>query len=223
MPETLKKSRKGIGGPKTAEGKKRCSMNAIRHGLLSAAVVLANEDPDEFEHFRRSYIETFEPVGFLELEILDDMVLAKWRLRRIITTQTAAIDDEADRLRIEEQRKIAGLDEPTITHRAISNLEKASNELSNSNRYEMRYHRMYYRALSKLEQLQDRRKAGNPVGKKDLSDPLPEPASNFPNKLAVAPVPGLRSSAPENISSELSKPSASGSVLSMKGQKPEWT
>ena len=36
-------------GPKSDEGKKRSSMNALKHGLTAVEAVLPNEDPDAYQ------------------------------------------------------------------------------------------------------------------------------------------------------------------------------
>jgi len=188
MPKPNSDSSARRGGPVTEAGKRRSSLNAQRHGLLSSALVLHNEDPAHFDHFRRMYLETFQPVGFLELELLDEMVAARWRQRRLWTLETAAVDYEMDIQREESPEDVDHLDQPTRTARAIKVLTAESSELQNYNRYESRFHRMYHRALNTLLELQDRRKRdGQPVGNTELSDPLPEPASNLPNELPERP------------------------------------
>jgi hypothetical protein len=163
MSEPIKKSRKGIGGPKTPEGKKKVSLNALRHGLCANTLVLSNESIEGFDHFRRMYLESFEPVGFLELELLDEMVAYKWRLRRGWTNETAAIDYEMDRQLDQERGTVEHLDEPTRTALARRKLNEAG-ELQNYSRYETRLHRMYHRALNKLLELQEKRRStGQPV------------------------------------------------------------
>jgi hypothetical protein len=39
-------------GPKTAQGKSRSSLNALKHGLSARDIVVWDEDPLEFESFR---------------------------------------------------------------------------------------------------------------------------------------------------------------------------
>ena len=52
------------GGPKTDDAKARSSRYSLKHGLLlSRRVLLADEDPAEFESHVEAYREEFEPAG----------------------------------------------------------------------------------------------------------------------------------------------------------------
>ena len=53
-------------GPRTVEGKTRSSMNAVRHGILSRAVLLPDESPEEFESFAAGWRTALMPVGEAE-------------------------------------------------------------------------------------------------------------------------------------------------------------
>jgi hypothetical protein len=48
-------------GPVTAQGKAKSSRNAFRHGLCSKILIVADEDQEEFDELRDSYMETFQP------------------------------------------------------------------------------------------------------------------------------------------------------------------
>ena len=53
-------------GPKTAEGKRRCSQNAISHGLLSRETLLDGEDPEVFAAVWDQLLGELQPEGELE-------------------------------------------------------------------------------------------------------------------------------------------------------------
>src|ERR1700726_3439347 len=69
-------------GPKTDEGKKKSSMNALRHGLASAAVVLPNEDPAEFQAILDEWNDLFQATDPVTAALVEQAVTAKWRLER---------------------------------------------------------------------------------------------------------------------------------------------
>lgn len=75
-------------GPVTPEGRARSSQNALRHGLSSVHVVIPGEDPAEFEEFRKSYLDLFQPSSVPELELANTMAASRWRLRRISRIET---------------------------------------------------------------------------------------------------------------------------------------
>ncbi|HYL78623.1 MAG TPA: hypothetical protein VEU96_30810 [Bryobacteraceae bacterium] len=69
-------------GPRTAEGKSRSAMNAIRHGLTADAVLLPGEDADAYHHFCSRMIEDLRPEGMLEEQLAKTVADAQWRLNR---------------------------------------------------------------------------------------------------------------------------------------------
>jgi hypothetical protein len=46
-------------GPKSPKGKRKVSQNPIRHGLLTAATLVAGEDPTKFQEFAEAFETTF--------------------------------------------------------------------------------------------------------------------------------------------------------------------
>ena len=50
-------------GPKTPEGRARSSQNARKHGVLVHAVVLRNEDPEQYDALAREYYARYGPDG----------------------------------------------------------------------------------------------------------------------------------------------------------------
>ena len=87
---TVTISRKGIGGPKTPEGKARSSRNAIKHGLTSREpVLLPHESREAWEQFSHDFVESLHPEGAAELALAEEMALTLWRNRRAPVYQAA--------------------------------------------------------------------------------------------------------------------------------------
>src|ERR1700738_2676551 len=84
-------------GPKTPEGKSISSMNAVRHGMTAKGILLTNEDPDAFNKHAAAYYEKFQPIDDVERDLVDEMVIAKWRQRRDWSNEAALFDLEMDR------------------------------------------------------------------------------------------------------------------------------
>ena len=78
-------------GPKSASGKAVASKNALKHGVLSRQVVLPDEDPAEFEEFRRRLMDDLKPTGELETVFAERIMLGAWRLRRVVRLEAAVI------------------------------------------------------------------------------------------------------------------------------------
>ena len=57
-------------GPKTAAGKRKSRMNAVKHGLSAQTIVVGDEDPAEFEVLRENLEQDFQPETYLERELL---------------------------------------------------------------------------------------------------------------------------------------------------------
>src|SRR5207253_8971009 len=140
-------------GPKTSAGKAASSRNSCQHGMTAKAVVLTNENPQAFINLAESYHAKFEPTDDVERDIIDDMTVSRWRLRRVWQNEKALFDLELDRQskKIEAQYdKIGHNSCSALAFRALADESKALQLL---NRYETTHRRSYYKALATLVQL----------------------------------------------------------------------
>jgi hypothetical protein len=70
-------------GPKTPNGKVAIRYNATKHGLLSREILLPGEDKAALRELDELLREELQPVGDLENLLIDRIVAAHWRLRRL--------------------------------------------------------------------------------------------------------------------------------------------
>jgi len=83
------------GGPRTAEGKRRSSQNARRHGLytdesfLEGAALELGEDPRQFQRLLKGLIAARRPVGALELAVVEDLTLLLLKKARLDKSELA--------------------------------------------------------------------------------------------------------------------------------------
>jgi hypothetical protein len=70
-------------GPKTPDGKAAIRYNATKHGLLSREILLPGEDKAALRELDELLREELQPVGELENLLIDRIVAAHWRLRRL--------------------------------------------------------------------------------------------------------------------------------------------
>jgi len=70
-------------GPKTPEGKDAVRLNALKHGLLSQEVLLPGEDEATLRELGERLRAELQPVGELENLLVDRIIAAHWRLRRL--------------------------------------------------------------------------------------------------------------------------------------------
>ncbi|MGB7160525.1 MAG: hypothetical protein WBD40_20840, partial [Tepidisphaeraceae bacterium] len=82
-------------GPRTDEGKARSSKNATTHGTFAADLLLPGEDENELVELRRGIYVSLSPQDVLERELVDRVVAAQWRLRRLRGSErtTLLVDD----------------------------------------------------------------------------------------------------------------------------------
>ncbi len=78
-------------GPKSLAGKARSSQNARAHGVLSAGLLLKDEDPTEYDQLFQALVEDMRPHGTLELIHVERIAAAVWRQRRLIRAESAAV------------------------------------------------------------------------------------------------------------------------------------
>jgi hypothetical protein len=70
-------------GPKTPEGKAAASQNSLTHGLLSKDVLVSGESEAALEELSKRIMNELRPVGELEGLLVERIIAAAWRLRRL--------------------------------------------------------------------------------------------------------------------------------------------
>ena len=90
-------------GPKTSEGKAAVRLNALKHGLLSREVLLPGEDEAALTELGVRLRDELQPLGELETLLVDRIITAYWRLRRLGRVETGIFAWE----RFEEMAKRA--------------------------------------------------------------------------------------------------------------------
>jgi hypothetical protein len=131
-------------GPVTPAGKRRSSQNAVTHGLLSRHIVLENESPEAFEALLTQHLDRLQPADGLEYGMVEEMVVAHWRMRRLWATETRMLQNATP----------STADSPSPD--PIDRMAQAFSDISTSpsialmQRYEARMHMGYQRALHNL-------------------------------------------------------------------------
>src|SRR5215469_549820 len=70
-------------GPRSMAGKRKSSMNAMKHGLTGELQLLPDEDPEELRQLCETIEAAWLPVGLRERMLVDRITEAQWMLRRI--------------------------------------------------------------------------------------------------------------------------------------------
>jgi hypothetical protein len=167
-------------GPKTPEGKRRSSLNALRHGLLSKGVVLQNESEETFNIVLAQHHAKLRPADDVEACAVEEMVASAWRLRRLWSIETRLFDRAV--------AKSTETDEADRIADAFSTLA-AGPELHLIDRYETHLHRIYQRSFQNLLLLRscDSSDPDEVAAEPVVPDPIvPEPV--VPEPVVIDPV-----------------------------------
>ena len=214
MPSELKSETSRINGakshgPKTPEGKEASSRNSLKHGFTSSKTfILQCESAEEYQEFLAEHIAIHQPVTAPEKELVDQMAIARWRIRRFVAAETDLFDTEMVRNRDKVNKEFAPADSAVHLAMAIRSLADESRVLSLMSRYESRLQRVHDKAYAALRELQSKRPAPQPdpepvpsaVDKKSPNEPTapPETSPNIHLCPPVGQVPDLPSGNPED-------------------------
>jgi hypothetical protein len=169
-------------GPISEEGKHASSRNALKHGILSDTVLLPGEDPASFEADAQDLFEEHKPIGHTEQEMVEMMIVARWRRTRVWMIEKTCMAGQLMREYHQAQEPKPGL--TTATALAFRTMADNSRTLDLISRYESRYDRQYFRAHRRLLETQDRRMRSEPD---NTPPPAPGPLSVLPTVLPSVP------------------------------------
>jgi hypothetical protein len=142
-------------GPRTEEGKKRSSLNALRHGLTGQVSLMTDDDRAAHGAFSKGIIDDLKPVGAMELQLAQRIATDSWRINRL-----AAFEDNIYCM-WHETNMPSYSNHPqidTACSQTQTFLQK-SDELNRLSLYEQRLNRSIQKNMALLKQLQKERKA----------------------------------------------------------------
>jgi hypothetical protein len=141
-------------GPVTPEGKRRASLNALRHGLTGQTVVLPEDDLAAYQKHCAQFHADLKPQGLLEIKAVPTIADTHWRLDRI-----RAMENNLFSLGFQELSGGLSTDDPAI-HCALAqakSLDGRGDLLARLSLYEQRLNRTLTLAKAELKQLQEER------------------------------------------------------------------
>jgi hypothetical protein len=139
-------------------------LNAVKHGLCSARVVLPGEDVAEFQRQRHDLFASYQPRTEEEARTVEDMISCEWRKARC-QRWAGAVDDQVDALWSGDPRVGSHCDGDP--HRWVHN----SNDCEVK---EGRLERLLTRAHARLIVLQQQRRNNLIAGAMDVMRPWQE-------------------------------------------------
>jgi hypothetical protein len=178
-------------GPTTAEGKDKSSRNAVKHGLTAGTgnILLDSEDPDEFQQIFNKLLGIHEPATPAENDLVEEMVAARWRIRRMWTIETNLFNVEI--LTQQSNPSEGPTPDPGIhlamAYRALSD---GSHSLALASRYEARLQRTFDRAYKTLRELQQARKSETPEQPHEINIRWVDSKEELEMRATATPPPG---------------------------------
>ena len=85
-------------GPRTPEGKRKSSRNALKHGLCSESPLLPHEDAATFNTIRREFEEDLKPTTTTQILLCDRITHLSMRLMRIQEAENKLFMEETEKL-----------------------------------------------------------------------------------------------------------------------------
>jgi hypothetical protein len=83
-------------GPKTDDGKRHASQNAVRHGLTAETVIVPMEDADDYGAFEQAVTADYDAETAVERELVLRLASLLWRLRRATSIETGLLQIEEE-------------------------------------------------------------------------------------------------------------------------------
>jgi hypothetical protein len=160
-------------GPVTPQGRATSSRNSLRHGFAAKSVVLPTESSHEFQALLASYVDQFDPQGGVESELVQTMVAARWRLRRISNIETTLLSTELVRRAEDIDEEFSNMHNVDRLAWVFQKLADHGQTLSLVVRYEGALNRSYDRAFKQLHMLQSARRRVQPNEPKPGPNPTP--------------------------------------------------
>ena len=141
--EANRRNAKQSTGPKTIVGKSAASRNALKHGILSADLIILEEKRHDLETLRLGIYQTLCPEGAIEELLVEKIINAIWRIRRLTKAEGEFLSDLGS----------------SFGHSRLTLGFRGSNGagLQVLSRYEASLERSFYRALHELQRIQGMR------------------------------------------------------------------
>jgi len=129
-------------GPRSPEGKAAIRFNALKTGIHAQSQVIPGEDAAELEALTEDYRRQFPPESPVEVFLVDEMVAADWKLRRLRKIEAQLW-----------QRELAGRSQGPDAAADLAEAYTRNPALAQVQRRIEATERSYYRAFDRLERL----------------------------------------------------------------------
>ena len=115
-------------GPRSARGKARSRMNAVKQGVSGHArflwdsMIAMGENPEEFQGLFANLVQSLQPVGGAEMLLVEDIAILSWKKARLDRAQQGVWERQMELLEMERRRRAFEADLQSVD----SSLEEVS-------------------------------------------------------------------------------------------------
>ncbi len=154
-------------GPKSIEGKRKSSLNALRHGLTGQIVVMPTEDLQAYQRHLESFTTECSPQGPIEAHLVQALADTSWRLNRVAALETNVLTLGL----ASTSGPLIGAPQQIQDALAIAAaVESQAKALSNLSMHSQRLSRQFERTVAQLNDLQKTRRDREEQEMEDLLD-----------------------------------------------------
>ena len=184
----------GSTGPRSAEGKARSSMNALKSGIYSKSLIIPGEDPAHLETLLDEYFQRYRPAVPEQRDLVDILVRSTWTLRRLGVAEAQVYSHQMDQVSVLDKDSPIG-HAFCLSDRTLSRLQRMVNSTQ-------RNFRDALRDLERLQPLDQPQESAPP--NPEAPQPTPQPTETEPVSpsrqfvsSSSAPPPSARRTAPK--------------------------
>ena len=163
-------------GPRTREGRAASRLNSLKHGLTAETLILPGENASDLEALLDAFESKFRPTDEVEQDLVRQMALATWRLRRFSQVENALWDFNMRSAAEYRDKRYPGLSNAEKMAYQCQNVTHMA-ALDRLTRYQARISREYRNALNDLLKL---RKQMPPAQEVEVAEEVPAESTTDP-------------------------------------------
>jgi hypothetical protein len=170
-------------GPSSEQGKLNSANARLRHGAYSKRILMDGESPEGYELFKSNFITLFLPIDTFETECVESMVTARWRIRRLESTEASNLNIALD---TNKEKVAEAFDALDVVHERAIAVQDQMSAIDANTRVQERLHRIYDRNFKLLANYRKQvgRKVTAPLSGNAVIDATPSapepPATDTP-------------------------------------------
>jgi hypothetical protein len=172
-------------GPSSEQGKLNSANARLRHGAYSKRILMDGESAEGYELLKSTFMSLFLPVDAFESECVESLVTARWRIRRLESTEASNLNIALDSNREKAAEAFDALD--VVHERAIA-VQNQMSAIDANTCVQERLHRIYDRNFRLLANY--RKQAGRKMTAPLSGDPAIDAMPSVPEpRVTDAPPP----------------------------------